>query len=95
MYYGTGIHVYDVNKTCTIKFAEFSLMYTNIDLKLQNKSHGPMHCEIGDAFGHGFILCCVMNSWVSCQCLYTIQGVSSTYWKHFKTITALLGIGHY
>ena len=24
-----------------------TVLYTNIDLKLRNKSHGPMHCKIG------------------------------------------------
>jgi len=23
------------------------VLYTNIDLKLRNKSHGPMYCKIG------------------------------------------------
>jgi len=23
------------------------LLYTNIDMKLRNKSHGPMHCKLG------------------------------------------------
>ena len=37
------------------------LLYTNIDLKLRNKLHGPMHCKIGGTCvynGHVFILSC-------------------------------------
>ena len=33
------------------------ILYTNIDLKLRNKEHGPMHYKIGDTgvyIGHRF-----------------------------------------
>jgi len=32
-----------VNK---LKYGLFLVLYTNIDLKLRNKSHGPMHYKI-------------------------------------------------
>jgi len=38
-----------------------SVLYTNIDLKLQDKSHGPMHYQIGVtcvSMDTGVILCC-------------------------------------
>jgi len=47
----TGYHIMDIEL----------LLYTNIDLKLRNKLHGPMHCKIGVTCvynGHVFILSC-------------------------------------
>ena len=55
-------------QTCLVPFGKCSckrvhiwfkyglIMYTNIELKLWNKLHGPIHCKIGDngVFnGHG------------------------------------------
>jgi len=38
------------------EYAVVDLLYTNIDLKLQNKLHGPMHYKIG--------VTCVYNGYV-------------------------------
>jgi len=37
-----------LNARClTITYITCRILYTNIDLKLRNKSHGPMHYKIG------------------------------------------------
>jgi len=65
-------------------------IYRNIDQKLRNQLHGPMHYKIGvkclfndtryilnlfNLFQNSPL--CVMNSQVSGQCLYTISAIVS------------------
>ena len=42
---------------------EAQVLYTNIDLKLRNKSHGPMHCKIG-------VTCVYKHEWT--RVLYSV-----------------------
>ena len=64
IYVLTCIHVLHLY-TRLAGFIQGLVSYTNIDLKLRNKLHGPIHCKIGVTCvynGHVtqrcFILCC-------------------------------------
>ena len=83
VYLSSWFILYIVNILCTC--AIFVILYTNIDLKLRTKSHGPMHYKVGvtcvynghvlhDILIHLFhnSIVCGMNSRVSDQCMYTI-----------------------